>query len=148
MSTKTNTASLSNVGYFWYTSDLKIEPQISKVKHSGTFYELKTTKDENVEIVDGEIKVVTTEVTALKANHKETETVYSADEMRGEIEKIAGLAKANKAELNGQVVIRTESDGSIFRVLVTNNKVEVQQGEPAARWPDGTSSLLPKGGDD
>lgn len=146
MSTKTK-ADLTQVGYYYYASDLKIEP-IIKAKHSGEYYELKTTKTEDVDVVNGEITVVTTEVTALKTKHREDEQVYGPNDLKVEIEKIAALAKANNAILDGQVVIR-ESDGEdrVYRVLVVSNKVSVEQGAMAVRWPDGTTSDLPKGND-
>ena len=148
MSTRTTKVDLSGVGYFHYTSDLNIEPQIPKVKHSGEYYDLKTTKDENVELDPntGNIVVVTNEVTTLKAKQKETENCYGAEALRQEVEKIAGLAKANKASLNGQVVIKS-NESDVYRVLVVDNKVDVQEGKLAASWPDGTTSPLPKGDD-
>lgn len=138
---------LNEVGYFFYASDLAIEP-IIKAKHNGTFFELKTTKDENVDFVNGEITVITTEVTALKTHHKETENVYDASSLKNEIDQIATLAKANKASLNGQVVMRQagdDEDMGVYRILVVDNKVTVEEGALAARWPDGTTSTLPKG---
>lgn len=148
MSTRTKKVDLNVVGYFHYASDLNIEPQIPKVKHSGSYYDLKTTKDEDVQVVNGEIVVVAQEVTTLKALQKETESCYGAAELLAEVEKIASLAKANKASLNGQVVVRSsEDERPPIRIFVRDNKVDVQEGSLVASWPDGTTSTLPKGSD-
>lgn len=137
---------LTTVGdYYYYVGDLKIEPPIGKVSHSGSYYDLKTIKDENVEFINGEIKVVATEVTSLKQLIKETDSSYNPDGLRQEVEQIAAIAKANKANLNGQVVIKQCDSQNVFRITVVNNKVEVQSGKLVASWPDGTTSLLPKG---
>ncbi len=140
---KTKTVDLGEISYFHYSSDLKIEP-IIKAKHDGDYYQLKTTKDENVEIVNGEITVVTTEVTALKQSYKENDQRYGPNDVKTEVERIALLAKTNNASLDGQVIIReSDADSSrVFRILVKSNKVTVEEGTPAVAWPDGTTSPL------
>lgn len=144
MTTKVNT---NDITYFAYNPDLKVDPPLAKSKTGkldSEFLELKTTTDEDVTLVNGEITVISNEVTTVKSKYDAGRFVYGFDALLKTVQEIAQRAKDNGSSLDGQVALQCNEDNDYtpYRILVTRNKVEVQEGKRAALWPDGTVSPL------
>lgn len=135
----------SSVDYFWYRADLTIDPPLpdAKVKAGdGQLLSCRQFKDETVDIVNGELTVVSKNVTQVsaKANPDVMQYEDSYKDLKANVKTLATLAKDAGSTLSGYVFIRT-NDNRFFRLNVVNNAVKVEAALLA--WPDGTTQPLP-----
>lgn len=140
----------ADVEYFFYSVDLTIDPPLDDTSAAkfGTneFLTLKQVKDEDVKLVDGEIVVVSTNVTSVKAGHKSADQVYGYSELKKAASILAAIIDKTDSTIAGHIIVRRgDGDSAVGAApwrLRLNDKIAVV--EPAALgWPDGTQSPWP-----
>lgn len=134
----------SDVEYFNFRSTLTIDPPLPDTKvasFSNGFLKLKQTRDEDVQIVDGEIKVISKHVTEVEAQVTPGDMQYSGyADVKAGVKGAAKIAKEAGSVLSGYIFVHT-SDNRFFRLNVVNNVVKIEGALLA--WPDGTTSPFP-----
>lgn len=146
-----------DVEYFYFRPMLTIDPPLpdAAVKAFNTsgaasqFFGLKQKKDEDVKVVDGEIKVVTTNITAVEANAPPTQHTRGYPAFKAGVEKLCALVTASKSSIEGYVLVRRyddneEAEGGFFRLRPEGGKCIVEGSVIA--WPDGTTLTVPDTG--
>lgn len=134
----------ADVEYFYYDVDLQIDPPLpdSKIKSaSSDHFKVTQFKDEDVQMVNGEIAVVTHEVTKVAPKHSVSDHLYGYTTLKAGLGAIAKVAKDSGSHLNGQVIVKDDATNKIFRLKVVDNTVTVE--EAMLGWPDGTKSINP-----
>lgn len=122
----------ANVGHFYYKTDLMTSEPIDLP--SGTFFKSRRSKDEDVAIVDGQLTVVSTDVTTITQNFKKDEHSYDYGDLKKEVKALAKKCKDNNVKLNGDVVVFANGS-DYFRLRVVDNVVKVEGA--VLGWPSG-----------
>ena len=137
----------ADIEQFYYNCDLTIDPQLpdSKIKGASNDYiKLKQIKDEDVQLVNGEIVVVSNNATGIEQVHSVDEYMYNYGTFKKGLAAIAKIAKDAGANLNGQVVIKDADQGRFYRLKVENNTITPECA--LLGWPDGTQTPFPTSG--
>lgn len=137
----------SNIDGFQYSVELKIDPPLpdNLIKgHSGGHFSLRQNKDEDVKFIDGEIVVVSNNITEVYRLGTFDDVSWEYKELKKELAALAKSVKSNKSQLDGQVVVMDRDRNRYLRLLVKNCTVSVEAAETVLGWPDGTHSPLPK----
>lgn len=137
----------SDVSEFYFRIDLAIDPPLpdSKSKAAANdYFALKQKKDEDVQLVDGNIVVVSNNVTSIEQGSDPTDYTYGYEGFKKALVGVTKLAKDAGSEVNGQVVVRDASSQRFFRIKVDANNITVEAANLG--WPDGTQTPMPENG--
>lgn len=143
----TTTVDESSIGAFMYSTDLKIDPPLPDGKTRGLsndFLKLKQSKDEDVQMVDGEIKVVSTSITSVLPAKKATDWTSDYPALKNGLKAIAKIAKDNGASLDGVILVRDIDNSRVLRLRCDAGNIKVEEARQALVWPDNTTTTLPK----
>lgn len=129
----------NNVEYFQYKTDLTVDQPVDLP--DTTFFKARRTKDEDVTLnAQGQMVIVSTDVTTITQAHGAQEQSYGYDDMKKEVTKYAKKCKDLGVKLNGDVVVFDISNQKYFRLLVHDNAVTVEAAIIA--WPGGGTTQL------
>ena len=149
MTTKT-TAPDADVAYYYYKPDLIIDPPLKDAvvkAYASNHLGLKQKKDEDVQMVDGEITVVSTNITTVTASVKANQYADGYDHLKRAFVDLVALVAANGSAITGQILVRRYGDftpaNEFFRLVPDGSKVKVEGAVLA--FPDGTRLPVPAG---
>jgi len=137
----------ADIEHFYFRIDLAIDPPLPDSKAKGAendFFKLKQKKDEDVKLVDGEIVVVSSNVTSIEQANTPEDYCYDYDTFKKAVAAVAKIAKDAGSSLDGQVVVKNGNNGQFLRLKVDNSVVTVEAANLG--WPDGTQTPMPEGG--
>jgi hypothetical protein len=128
----------ANVSHFYYNTDLTVDQPVDLP--DGSFFKSRRSKDEDVQIVNGQLTVVATDVTTISQTKAKTDYSYDYTDMKKEVQKYAKKCKDLGVNLNGEVLVFDEGNNKYFRLRVVNNAVEVEGA--VLGWPSGGTAPL------
>lgn len=135
------------ISEFYYNADLTIDPPLPDSKMKGVsndFIKLKQIKDEDVQLIDGEIVVVSNNVTGIQQVQDANDYTYNYSEFKKGLVALAKVARDAGSVLKGQVVVKDANNGKFFRLKVDGNTFTAEAA--LLGWPDGTQSPFPEDG--
>lgn len=144
-SSKTKTLD-ADIEHFYFRMDLAINPPLpdSKAKAGkNDFFALKQKKDEDVKVVNGEIVVVSNNITSVEQSSDPSQYFYNYSDFKKAIATVGALASGAGSSLDGQVVVKDGNTGRYFRLKVVAGSVTVEAANLG--WPDGTQTPWPDG---
>jgi hypothetical protein len=113
----------ATVAHFYYNTDLTVDQPVDLP--DGSFFKARRTKDEDVQIVNGQLTVVATDVTTISQTIPKTDYSYEYSDMKKEVQRYAKKCKDLGVKLNGQVVVYADGE-NYFRIRVVDNVVDVE----------------------
>lgn len=144
----------SKIEYFGATADLAIDPPLpdrvlNSLKGSARYFELKQSKSEDVKLVNGELEIVTTNVTSISLAHEAT-SQHGFQDMVKEIANVANQADQNNCTVQGTIIVHADVEDKngteetrYYRILVNGKSVKTERAVLA--WPDGSKTPVPNG---
>lgn len=149
MTTKT-TAPDAGMSYYYYKPDLVIDPPLKDAvvkAYTNEYLGLKQKKDEDVQMVDGQIAVVSTNITTVTATAKPNSYADGYDHLKRGFTDLVALVDANGSAITGQILIRRYNnvggDNEFFRLVPDGSKVKIEGA--VLSFPDGTRLPVPTG---
>lgn len=146
MPTKTKDVD-ADISEFHYRPDVTIEPALDAAKArsiDNDYFKLKQIKDEDVQVVDGQLTVVSKNATALQPKQKPDEYTYSYATFRKEVEALSKLVTSAGSKITGQIIVHDANNSRYYRLRFDGVKVVAEAA--LLGWPDGTQTPYPSGG--
>lgn len=147
--TKKSPAVDADMSYFYARPDLTIDPPLKDAIIRGfnsDWLKLKQKKDEDVKMVDGEIQVVTTNITTVTCIIKPQDYGSGYDGLKADFGKLVALVAANGSTISGYILIRRHEDAlenEFFRLVPDGSGCKVEAA--VLTFPDGTRLPMPSG---
>jgi hypothetical protein len=135
------------ISEFYFNADLTIDPPLpdSKIKGvSNDYIKLKQIKDEDVQLINGEIVVVSNNVTGVLQEQGADDYTYNYPDFKKGLVALAKVARDAGSVLKGQVLVKDANNGSFLRLKVDGNTFTAEAA--ALGWPDGTQTPFPENG--